>query len=239
MLHGVIIENPKERNPIKSPVQLPSPLTSSVPDAAQSSKDLFTLGENYFKQGDFKNSIPYLRKAKSHFMKQMNFKDYFTCYDMLFHALYEQCEKEELEDMRGEFEAVCSKYNIEKDVRTLSGMVFYFIDTQKKREIPQELQRILNLALSKEAGSRKKNDRIGEFEARLDVMYCLYAYVLYYYRTHQTEKCREKLESANMLLDDYHGLEEQSGRKSPGRIIFRTKKPCKSFCGPFRKRILS
>ena len=144
-------------------------------------------------------------------MKEMNFQRYLDCYDMLFHALYEQCKEDELEDMKVEFEAICKRYKKynEENPRTLAVMIFHSIDTQNWTEIPKVLERILNLALNRETENRKKNNRIEEFAARLDIMYCLYAYVLYYCQTKQTNKCQKELKSVNMLLENYYQLEDQ------------------------------
>ena len=174
-----------------------------------SQNQLFELGESRFKQGDFSGSIPYLKKAKNHFVKEMNFPRYLDCYDMLFHASYELCREEEMEVMKAEFESVCKKYSIEKDPRTLVVMVFYSIDTQNWKEIPRALKRSLNLALNREVEGRNQNNRIEEFTARFDIMYCLYAHVLYYYQTRQMDECRKELKNVSVLLEDYYQMEDR------------------------------
>ncbi|MCY4513185.1 MAG: helix-turn-helix domain-containing protein [Bdellovibrionales bacterium] len=180
------------------------------PNSIQSSQNqLFESGKSRFKQGDFSGSIPYLKKAKNHFIKEKNFPRYLDCYDMLFHASHELCQEEELEVMKTEFESVCKKYSIEKDPRTLVVMVFYSMDTQNRKEISRALERILNLALKRELEGQKSNNRIEEFIARLDIMYCLYAYVFYYYKNRQMDECRKELKNVRMLLEDYYQMEDQ------------------------------
>ena len=197
--------NPREQSLTHSLIQLPP-----GPDSILSSQNrLFELGESHFKQGDFRGSIPYLKQAKVHFINDMNFQCYFDCYEMLCYALGEQCKGEELEDIKVEFEAVCKRYSIEENPRTLAIMTNYFIGTQDWRKISLVLKRILNLVLNREIESRREGNRLEELMARLDMLYCLSIYISYYYQSGQFKQCREELRSANMLLDDYYQLEDQ------------------------------
>ena len=206
-MYGLGIGNSGEQNTVQGSVKLPSSLLSPVVGVAPSYQD-FEMGESLFKQGDFNGSILYLKRAKNRFMKEMNFSRYLDCYDMLFHAFFEQCREDELEDMKIEFEAICKKYN-KKDIKTLSVIIFSSIDTRSWIEISKNLKEILHQVLKKEAENRRKNNRIQEFEARLEILFCLYTYVSYYYQTNQVYKCQKELKNVNIILEDYYHLEDQ------------------------------
>lgn len=197
--------NPREQSLTHSLIQLPP-----GPDSILSSQNrLFELGESHFKQGDLSGSIPYLKKAKDHFINDMNFQCYFDCYEMLCYALGEQCKEEELKDIEVEFETVCKQYNIEENPRTLAIMTSYFMGTQDWKKISQLLEKTLNLVLNREIKSRREGNRLEELMARLDMLYCLSIYISYYYQVGQVKQCRKELQSVNMLLDDYYQLEDQ------------------------------
>ena len=206
---NVNTEQPAESFP-RNMAGFPTPVPREEPVSSSDGNPAFELGKACFKSGDLKNSIPLLMKAKQLFIRENSLIPYFDCYGLLFHALSEQCRTEELEDTQKEFQIIRERNNLDISPRNLIMMSFYSVFFNKNQgDVPFLLDKAMKMILKRQKAGREKNDRLGELESSLNIMYCLYAYTFHYYKTRQLGNCRRELQSINLLLEDHFNLEER------------------------------
>lgn len=170
----------------------------------------FDLGQAFFKSGNFEDCVFYLRQAGGYFVRNGDFSSYMDCYNMLIRAFNEMEEEDLLLEVRREFEENLKKHNIPKSPRVLLANGFYFgILKQDDSKTTAYFKEALQRALKIQQESIKKQDPVKELESKIDIMYCLEGFFVYYYYTGDYDRCRQKINDVKQLLEHFFKLKEE------------------------------
>lgn len=168
------------------------------------------MGLLLYNSGNFRKSLPYLKKAVEFFLESKNFPDYFIHYPLLFHSLNELGEKETAKQLYEDFKKVCNINKIPETPIMLATSAYCNIiveenfDTAKK-----ELDTALKLAFEKYDEDMKKDDRYRQNNTKFHIIHCLYIYSIYYFTVKDYENCRQELQNLKILLRDYLNLKKE------------------------------
>ena len=195
---------------MQNTVDFPSQARRETSYSPSSKAYVFDLGETLFRAGSFKKCIPCFKEVRGHLLELENFSALMDCYAMLMQALFEQNELEELKTIKKEFDSICERHHLTKTAKSLIVQSYYASVLQPTSSNSEDyLRQALDQVLSKEASTRDSGDRIQEFKAKIEVIYCLYAYSAYYYSSKQHDKCRQELGNLRVLLEYYFNLQSQ------------------------------
>lgn len=178
----------------------------------------FQLGYTLFQSGSFSRSLPYIKKALQEKLNEKDYDSYLRCHNILLQILVELDETDELHQAQKDFEEICQQYSLSSNVKTLVCLAYYHLNTgvtQKVGEMHEGsrqkafefLQKALNLALDNHTAHCQ--DSLKDIQSKLDVMDCLYLFVIYHNATRDYEKSIKDLKNLNILLDYFFNLQEE------------------------------
>ena len=183
---------------------------SQIPALYVQNKDIsydFEMGSLLFQSGNFRKSLPHLKKAMSIFLEQKNFPSYFDCYGMMIQILNELGEKEILKILQQEVEEICKIYKISNTPRALVYSAYYNIYTERDFDkAKKELNEALKMAFDAYDKYKKTDNHLEQIVVRFEIIKCLFVYSTYYFETEDYENCIKELKNLKILLEDYFKL---------------------------------
>ena len=170
----------------------------------------FEMGSLLFTNGNFKKSLPYLKKSMHIFLENKDFSSYFSCYFLMLRALNELGDKEAIEPLHQEVEKCCNIYKISNTPGALACSAYYTIYTKNDFDkAKKDLNQALKIAFDTHDNYIKKGDRLKQNEVRFEIITCLYVYSVYYLEVEDYENCIQELKNLKILLKDYLNLKKE------------------------------
>lgn len=168
------------------------------------------MGNLLYNGGNFKKSLPYLKKALPELLKTKNFSAYFFCYSQMIQALNELQEIEAAKELDKEVKEACLKYNLPATPSSLACSAYYNIYVEKNMEKARDqLNSALKTAFDYNDKYIKSGDRFQQNAIRYEIMFCLYNYIIYYMGVEDFNSCVQELSNLKILIADYLKLKEE------------------------------
>ena len=163
-----------------------------------------------FSNGSFSKSLIYLEKSMEAFKRLKDFNSYFYCYGLMMQALNELGQRDKLKQWNDSVQDFCLAHQVPQSPIILCCSAYYGIYVEKDFEKAKtDLQRALKMSFDRHDSSIKREDRVRQNRARMEIISCLYTYSLYYYEMEDYDSCLQELKNLNILLKDYSELKEQ------------------------------
>jgi len=193
-----------------SPIIENLPETKTTQSTSSNSSYEMEMGQLLFANGNFKKSLPQLKKAMQIYLEKKDFVNYFSSYQMVIQALNELMEINEAKKIHQEVKQVCKDHNIPMNHRVLTYSAYYNIYIEKDLDKAKEqLNTALKMTFDIYDDYIKSGDRLKQNATQFDIMVCLFVYSTYYYEIEDYKNCYQEIKNLKILLKDYLKLKEE------------------------------